>query len=128
MGIEYQSQSGFVVWLTCLGAAQCAIGTMKTLSHFDSLQDALADWQAPDVTAYYLARCLGVLHRELSPAKFRKVVFTSNPVSSMLFQTLDHLVKLGALECNEREQRFRWNPSFKADAICAARQLCRRGS
>ena len=78
---------------------------MRTLSHFDSLRDALADWQAPDVTAFHLARCLG--DKGVSFAASKRVVFTPNPVSYMLFQTMDHLVKLNALERNEREQSYR---------------------
>ena len=88
---------------------------MSALPNFSSLKEALADWQEPDVTAYELGRCLGVIEHDVPFGSSKPLVLTSNNVADMLYQTLDRLVKIKALEYDDNELRYRWNSSFKLD-------------
>ncbi len=84
---------------------------------FASLREALQEWEDPDVTAYYLARCLGLIAPDVSFAASKPTVFTANPVSDLLYKTLEHLVRIGALEQAEDGPRYRWNQSFRTEVI-----------
>jgi hypothetical protein len=84
---------------------------------FNSLKEALTDWVDCDVTAYYLARCLGLISHDIHFSSFKAAVHSPNPVSDLLHPILDSLVKLKALEFDEDEVRYRWNQSFDPDAI-----------
>jgi hypothetical protein len=43
----------------------------------------------------------------------KHVFWSNNEVGNALYQMLDHLVKIGALEYDEEQQLYRWNPSFR---------------
>ena len=86
---------------------------MSVLAQFGSLKEALADWQDADVAAYYLARCLGIIEHNVSFAASKSIVFTSNPVSDMLYQTLNRMVEARVLEHDADEQRYRWCQSSR---------------
>ena len=88
---------------------------MSTSSPFNSLKEALADWEDPDVTAYYVGRCLGIIDHNVAFAASKPLVLTSNPVADLLYETLNRLVKIQALEYDSEELRYRWNSSFKLD-------------
>jgi len=90
---------------------------MSNPHHFDSLREALTDWVDCDVTAYYLARCLGLIPHDLHFSSFKAVVLSPNSVSDLLHPILDSLVELNALEFDDNVTRYRWNQSFNVDAI-----------
>lgn len=80
-----------------------------------SLREALREWEDPDVTAYHLARCLGLIAPDVSFGASKPTVFTANPVADLLYETLGRLVKIGALEQTGDEPRYRWNQSFSME-------------
>jgi len=80
-----------------------------------SLREALKDWEDPDIAAYHVARCLGFIAPGVSFAASKPTVFTANPVSDLLYQTLQHMVRIGALEQTGDEPRYRWNQSFATE-------------
>ncbi len=82
-----------------------------------SLREALKEWEDPDVAAYHGACCLGLIAPTVSFAASKPTVFTANPVSDLLYQTLEHLVRIGALEQTGDEPRYRWNGSFRAEVV-----------
>ena len=84
---------------------------------FVSLKESLKEWEDPDVAAYYVARCLGLIAPDVSFAASKPTTFTANPVSDLLYETLEHLVRIGALEQTGDEPRYRWNQSFTAEVI-----------
>ena len=88
---------------------------MNEPHQFASLREALKEWQDPDVAAYRVARCLGLIGPDVSFAASKPTVFTANPVSDLLYQTLQHLVRIGALEQTGDEPRYRWNQSFATE-------------
>ncbi len=92
---------------------------MKFPAHFQSLKVALADWVDADVATYYLACCLGLMRPEdgtLDGFRDAKWVFWSgNEVGDTLWQFMEALQKLGVLEFDEENIKWRWNPSFKGD-------------
>ena len=92
---------------------------MSAPSLFSSLKEALADWEDPDVTAYYLGCCLGLMGPEDGSfdgfRKAKATVFMDNPVGNALYAMLDRLVSLGALLYNEPEMQYKWNPSFHGE-------------
>jgi hypothetical protein len=56
-----------------------------------NLKELLADWEDQDVSAYYLACCLGLIEYDSSFALFREskhIFWTKNPTSEFLYETL----------------------------------------
>jgi hypothetical protein len=88
---------------------------MSEPEQFTSLREALKEWEDPDIAAYHVARCLGLITPDVSFAASKPTVFTANPVSDLLYQTLQHLVSIGALEQTGDEPRYRWNESFATE-------------
>ena len=92
---------------------------MKFPAHFQSLKVALADWLDADVATYYLACCLGLMKAEdgtLDGFRDAKWVFCSgNEVGDALWDFMNTLEKLGILEFDDKNIKWRWNPSFKGD-------------
>jgi hypothetical protein len=88
---------------------------MSTPSDFSSLKEALAEWQDIDVTAYYVGQCLGLIERNVSFAASKPLVLTSNSVSHVIYDILDALVKLAAVEYDPEEMRYRWSSTFKLE-------------
>jgi hypothetical protein len=88
-------------------------------AHFASLKVALSDWVYADVATYYLACCLGLMKPEdgtLDGFRDTKHVFCSrNDVGDALWQIMETLQKLGVLEFDDENVKWRWNPSFKGD-------------
>src|SRR4051812_6768695 len=88
---------------------------MSFLPKFSSLKEALRDWEDPDVALYMVGRCLGLIEHGVSFAASKPLVNTSNSVSLVIGETLDAMVRLGAVEYDENEMRYRWNSTFKLD-------------
>lgn len=92
---------------------------MKFPAHFRSLKVALADWVDADVATYYLACCLGLMKEEdgtLDGFRDAKAVFCSrNEIGDALWQFIEALQKLSVLEFDDKDIKWRWNPSFKGD-------------
>ncbi len=80
----------------------------------ETLKEMLTDWTDADVAQFHLARCLGVMGPDVAAMASAKHVFWSaNPVGDTLYQMLDHLLRIGVLEHDAEESRYRWSPSFK---------------
>jgi hypothetical protein len=78
-----------------------------------SFRTALADWQDPDIAMFYLAVALGLID-DSEPWGGRKDLFwTNNPVGNLLHAQLRQFTDLGALDFDEAEGRFRWNPNYE---------------
>lgn len=92
---------------------------MEFPAQFRSLKVALADWVHADVATYYLACCLGLMKPEdgtLDGFREAKHVFCgSSEIGSALWQFMETLQKLGVLEFDDKNIKWRWNPSFKGD-------------
>lgn len=89
-----------------------------------SLADTLSDWTDIDVAAYQIAIALNLIPPPSpgdGPYGFggRKHVFwTMNPLGNTLFQLIDQMVALGALEQHENdEQIVRWHPNYSPQEI-----------
>ena len=79
-----------------------------------TLKDLLADWTDVDVAEFYLARCLGIMGSDVpTMASAKHVFWSANPVGDTLYEILQHLVRIGVLEHDEDESRYRWSSSFK---------------
>lgn len=80
-----------------------------------NLKELLKDWEDQDVSAYYLACCLGFIDYDDSFAVFREsksVFWTGNQISYFLSDALKKMLEIGMLEFNADNQ-YRWNKSFK---------------
>ena len=95
---------------------------------FSSLKQALADWQDPDVAAYLLGQCLGIIGLEVSFGASKPLVCTAHPVAEVLYQTLHRLVAVKVLEYEQEGMRYRWNSAFDLGEGTIAQQRCEVGS
>jgi hypothetical protein len=85
------------------------------MSDVHALRDALQDWGDWDVAEYRLAMVLGIIARDANFATVKGTFWSNNPVGNFLYQTLDGLVSIGALERrDEPDIQFRWNPAFES--------------
>ena len=80
---------------------------------FETLKQALADWQDFDAAGYRLACCLGIFPNGAPGPKH--LYWGANPLGESLGRFLDELVSLGVLEFDDAgtNLRYRWNPAFK---------------
>jgi hypothetical protein len=79
------------------------------------LKELLEDWEDQDISAYYLACCLGFIDYDSSFARFREskgIFWTGNSTSDFLYKTLEKMLEIGMLEFND-DNRYRWNKEFK---------------
>lgn len=80
------------------------------------LQRALIDWTDWDVAMFELGRLLGVFGYNDSWEEFRTtlkgVFWSDNPLNRHLTCMLRHLVKIGMLEYDKEEQRFRCRQGY----------------
>jgi hypothetical protein len=84
-----------------------------------TLRENVTDWTDVDETGHALALALGILDAAV-PGKLTKHVFwTSNQLIDALQDILDILVRIGALDWNQEEQQYRWNPTFTWDSVSA---------
>lgn len=80
-----------------------------------NLKELLKDWEDQDVSAYYLACCLGVVNYDDSFAEFRKfkhIFWTSNTISNFLYKMLGKMSEAQILEFDEIKGKYRWNQKF----------------
>ncbi len=81
-----------------------------------NLKNLLKDWEDQDVSAYYLACCLGFIDYDTSFAIFREskwIFCTGNPASEFLSNALHKMLEIGMLEFNDDTNQYRWNKEFK---------------
>lgn len=71
-----------------------------------SLKEELAEWQDFDSAEFVLGVTLGVVEADFQKTKW--VYWTDNPLGSFLYETLKGMVKIGTLEFDEEEDKFRW--------------------
>jgi len=77
-----------------------------------SVRDDLRDWMDVDVAAYSLATKLGIWDPAERGQNTKHVTWSSNQLGDALHDILMVLVRIGALEHDHEEQRFRWNKAF----------------
>lgn len=89
---------------------------MKEAPTLLTLRESLADWTDADVAVYYVAVALGVAPQPKagSPGWGGKkwMFWGANPLGDGLSRVLTLLVECGALEKDEEEEKYRWNPKF----------------
>ena len=81
-----------------------------------NLRELLNDWEDQDISAYYLACCLGLAQYESTFKEFNKikhVFWTGNPTSNFLSAMLSEMAEKQILEFDDEEGKYRWNQSFK---------------
>jgi hypothetical protein len=75
-----------------------------------SLQDDLKDWTDADAAALALGRILGVFDSGTSLASARATLWTNNAAGNTLYGMLERLARLGVLEWDEEQRRYRAAP------------------
>jgi hypothetical protein len=81
-----------------------------------NLRELLKNWEDQDISAYYLACCLGIIEFDDSFAIFRDskhIFWTGNSIGDFLYEMLRRMVEIGMLEIDDDESQYRWNQSFK---------------
>jgi hypothetical protein len=82
-----------------------------------SLQVKIANWQDPDIAAYNIACCLGVIPREngefITLTSVKSTFWGANALGDSMYKILYELVACNVLEFNEENEKFRWNPNFE---------------
>lgn len=78
---------------------------MKTLA------EAFATWLDFDGAEFELAKCLGLMPDVPWDPALKHLFWTNNKFGTSLYNLLDELVDLGALETNE-DRQFRYNTTF----------------
>lgn len=76
------------------------------------LSTRLTDWTDFDTAALILGKCLGLFPSDTVLYQVKGVFWTNNTLGNVLYNMLQELVTIGALEYDGDEQRFRWNPNF----------------
>ena len=79
---------------------------MKTLSQ------AFAIWLDFDVAEFELAKCLGLMPNVPWEPKYKSLFWANNLFSTQLYNILEELVKMGALEMSGDDRQLRWNVAF----------------
>jgi hypothetical protein len=78
-----------------------------------SVRDELAEWAEWDEAGWSIAMHLGLLPPGVSYQTEAKHVFwTSNPLWDAIHDVLDAMVRVGALEYEPEEQRWRARPEY----------------
>ena len=82
-----------------------------------SLKDFLENWAEPEEAMGYLGCLLGFIEYEGDAAIYVtktkiNILYSNNQVSTMLFEMLEQMVKVGFLEKDD-DWAYRWNKSFK---------------
>ena len=84
------------------------------------LQARLASWQDWDIAAFEIAVALGILPFDVFlPEEAKHVFWRSNRLGDAVSEILTILVRIGALEHDEEEQRYRWHAGFAWRAFSA---------
>ncbi len=81
-----------------------------------NLSELLKDWEDQDVSAYYLACCLGLTEYNPSFEEFRKtkhIFWTGNPTGDLLYKMLQTMSEINILEFDDELGKYRWNQSLK---------------
>lgn len=80
-----------------------------------NLRELLKDWEDQDISAYYLACCLGIIDYDDTFTNFRKskhIFWTGNPISNFLYEMLGKMSETGILEFDEEQSLYRWSSTF----------------
>jgi len=86
---------------------------MATGHQIETLRARLASWTDRDVAGYWIALSIGLIEPAASFSSDAKHVFwTNNALGEAIDDVLMLLVKIGAVEHDQDEQRVRWNPEF----------------
>ena len=81
-----------------------------------NLRELLEDWEDQDISAYYLACCLGLIAYDPTFKVFREakyIFWSKNATSSFLYGMLEKMVEINLLEFDDNETQYRWNKTFK---------------
>ena len=81
-----------------------------------NFRELLKDWKDQDISAYYLACCLGLVTYDSTFAVFREakhIFWTKNSTSKLLYEMLEKMVEVEMLEFDDDETRYRWNEAFQ---------------
>lgn len=79
--------------------------TMKTFREY------LEDWQDIDVAQFYLGVSLGIFMENDHPfinTDIKGILWSENELGNFLYKALGNLVKLGFIEFDEAEDKYRW--------------------
>jgi hypothetical protein len=80
----------------------------------ETLRVALADWIDFDASAHALAQCLGIMPLQQKMIEEKWVYWSENPLGTMLYDMLERLVELGALDKRaEPDLQYRWCPTYR---------------
>jgi hypothetical protein len=80
-----------------------------------NLRELLKDWEDQDISAYYLACCLGLMNYDATFTNFRDskhVFWSGNSISKFLYNSLNRMSKIGMLEFDGEKGFYRWNETF----------------
>lgn len=77
-----------------------------------TLQEAFTTWLDFDGAEFELAKCLGLFPDVPWDPKYKHFFWTANPFGDQLYNILEALVVMGALEQNA-DRQFRYNTTFK---------------
>jgi len=83
-----------------------------------NLREQLANWMDEDCARHLLAVHLGIFPEGPSEDPwdvFREnkwVYWTENPLGAALWEMMNHLVSIGAMEYDPEDLRFRWKPEY----------------
>jgi hypothetical protein len=69
--------------------------------------DELKEWTQADLAAAALGRALGVFDASVTLTDVKAVLWTNNAAGNTLYGMLERLARLGVLEHDEAEQRYR---------------------
>jgi hypothetical protein len=77
-----------------------------------SLKELLREWEDQDTAAFQVGVTLGILPPD-DPGhntfrRFKGLLWSNNPVGNFLYHSLDELVRLGFIEHDDNEMKYRW--------------------
>ena len=83
------------------------------MEKFVTLKESLAEWQDFDTAQHALAICVGLMSPNMDFHRAKHVFWSANPIGEALHYILQELIKVGVLEHDDEEGKYRWNQAFK---------------
>ncbi|MDB6064684.1 MAG: hypothetical protein JWR26_892 [Pedosphaera sp.] len=84
-----------------------------------SLKTELAEWQDYDRAGYVLACVIGIIPHEdgkyIPITSVKYMFWSANELGEELVRILQQLARVGVLQDDSEEQKFRWNPNFTVE-------------
>ena len=92
----------------------------KVMRKFNTLRDALKDWQDDDVAMLHLAHAIGIVEDVAAVHNAKAVFWSKNSLGEFLYRLLQELKNEGLIESDEAESRYRWKQDFAWESKASA--------